>query len=78
MLPKVSLAKNNIAEPLYLSGGEPKLAWTKNAPCTKLYTNGKHSIRGPLPEGFQMTLTEIYESEAGYQQWITKLETCQP
>lgn len=54
------------------------MIWPKGAPCTKFYTDGgKHAVRGPAPEFFQMFLAEIFESESGYQTWLTKLETCQ-
>lgn len=56
-------------------GGDPKLVWPKDAPCTKLYTNnGKHALKGPPPESFQVLMSELFDTEVGYQTWLSKLE----
>ena len=52
--------------------------WPKDAPCVKLYSNGKYAVKGPSPEGYVVDMQELYEKDAAYQQWLVKLETCQP
>jgi hypothetical protein len=62
----------------HIQGGEPKLVWPKDAPCTKIYTNGgKHAVKGPGPEHFQILMSELFQTEVGYHTWMSKLATCQ-
>ena len=43
------------------------------APCCKMYTNGKHCMKGPGPEHFIMALAEFYGSDQASELWISKL-----
>ena len=56
-------------------GGAAKFAWPAPCPATKIYCNGKASMKTPGPENFTMTLAEFYSSEQGAEKWYTKLAT---
>ena len=51
------------------------MIWPAGAPCTKLYTGGKHCIKGPPPANHIMSMEDVFESNEGYQKWITQLAT---
>lgn len=54
-------------------GGPPKMLWSHPAtPASKLYADGKLSLRAP--DGTVFAMQDLFqEDETGYQAWLTKL-----
>ena len=50
---------------------EPKFAWPADTPATKVYSNGRHCLKGPPPQNFLMSMQEVFD--VGYETWIQKL-----
>ena len=54
-------------------GTPPKFAWPRTCPATKLYINGKSSMKSPAPDNYIMSLADFFESDAGSELWFSKL-----
>lgn len=56
-------------------GTPPKFAWPSSCPATKLYINGKSSMKSPSPDNYIMPLADFYSNDSGSELWYNKLVT---